>query len=103
MSYIQNVISIDEEKYNIIPSSWMPTKFYNITFEGWKGFSLDANCSVLTEMVTMASITIKGFIELYKDTHAFSQPGMYIKPDGTFGFKIMTMEIELYEERMKNE
>ncbi len=49
----------------------------------------------------MVSITIRGFIKLYKDTHAFSQPQLYIKIDGTFGVKIATMEIELYEKRMK--
>lgn len=102
MNYIQDLISLNEKKYKIIPFHWGGTKFYNFTFEGWKGFSFDANCSILNEMVSMASMTLKGFIKMYKHTHAFSQPQMYIKPDGVFGVKISTLEIKIYNERMKN-
>jgi len=99
-----NEFNLDPDDYKIIPLHICPTKFYSIAFQGWDKVSIDSNGSGLTTMVNLAAYTLKGFIKLYKETHAFTQPEFYYKPDGTFGVKIGTMENDRYEKLLnKNE
>ena len=90
--------NLDEDDYKIIPINGCPTKFYSINFDGWGHFSSSSTDSGFIIAVNLAVKTIRSFIELYKETHAFTQPQFYYKPDGTFGVKIGTMENELYDQ-----
>ncbi len=92
---------MNEKDHITIPFSWCPTKFYKITFEGWNKFSFDASDSTFSIIVTLAAQTLDSFIKLYKDDYVFSEPQLCIKEDGTYYFKIGTLELIEYERRLK--
>jgi hypothetical protein len=94
-----NLIDLDEDKYKIIPHNWMATHHYSIKFEGWNGFSIDANDPTLLIIIKLARNTLNSFVKIYKETHAFTHPELCFRPDiKTFILKIGTMEIELYDD-----
>jgi hypothetical protein len=82
----------------------MPTKFYTINFDGWSPFTFVCEDKSLNEMLQVANKTLEGFMNLYKDSHAFTEAQFMFYPEkGTCGIKIGTLEIEEYERRMNNE
>jgi len=103
--YIRNVFSniLVEDEHKIIPLNWMPTNFYKITFEGWNCFTFDVDDETLSIIVEMASKTFHSFVNIYKKTHAFTEPEFCIKQDGTFYIDVGTMEIEEYNQRINRE
>lgn len=92
---------LDENDYNMIPLNGYPTKFYSITFYGFTNFTIDSNNATFNTIVKLASKTIKAFIKLHKDNHAFTQPQISFKTDGMFIVKIGTMENEIFEKLYK--
>lgn len=88
-----------EKDYITIPSSWMPTHFYTISFQGWGEFTFVLDDPTLSEMTNMATRTLDYFIRMYKDEKVFTEPEISWKPDGTFCVKIGTLEKEEYERR----
>jgi hypothetical protein len=95
-------IQIEETDYRIIPRCWVPTKFHTITFHGWQ-FVISAQDQSCIDLFELASSTVTSFVRIYKNTHAFTEPQLSIKPDGEITIKIGTMENERYDELDKND
>lgn len=85
-------LEIDCNKYHIIPKEFMPTKIYDISFEGWQFMVIVDNIEFHNSLHFVKK-TIDSFVEIYKDTHAFSQPIFTIKANGTICLKMGTREI----------
>jgi len=101
MSYFDNLLNLNCEDYFIIPHHWGgPIHFYSFTFEGWQ-FSIDHTDPSMNEVMYLCSSAMNNFIHLYKDTHAFTQPELMIKMDGSVSAKIATMELEIYHQMME--
>lgn len=92
-----NEIYLDESDYTIMCNTFCPTKFYTITFDGWKTPIMSLEDNTFREITELASKSIVNVVKIYKETHAFTQPQFFFKPDGTFGVKIGTLENERYE------
>jgi hypothetical protein len=92
--------SIEEKDYIIIPITWMPSNFCEVSFTGWKNSMPSLEDPFLLDMIEMASETLNVFIRLHKKNFVFSQPLFGIKGDGSFYFNIGTLEKEEYERRM---
>lgn len=100
-SSLRSLLHVNED-YQTIPLHWCPTEFYSITFEGWK-CTLSATDESFNLMIKLASQTLEAFINLYKNTHAFTQPELYFTPEGKLGIKIGTMENERYNHMKKQQ
>lgn len=98
--YLKNVFALEKKNYKIIPIHWNPTNYYEVLFNGWS-FSVNYNDENFRNILDISSKTMKRIIFIYKKTHAFTQPYISIKPDGSFAIKIGTMENEMYEKLMK--
>jgi len=94
-NYLQEVINSYLDEYKIIPWDMQPTKFYSITFDGWDKVTFSCDDPTLNEMICIAGETAKNIISKYKETHAFSEPQFFWKPNGEFVIKIGLMELEL--------
>lgn len=93
INFIQRSLDINKEEYKIIPNNLMPTEFYYISFQGRNGCYVDINDSTFREMMQLAKKSVDAFITKYKDTHAFSQPDIFFKPDlNNFTVIIGTMQ-----------
>ncbi len=101
MNYIQNLLMKNMDKCTIIPVNICETRSYTFSFEGWKIKFLSIEDSELNDAIIMASASIDKLIEIYGNTHAFTQPILSISPNGIMTVKIGTMEIEIYNERME--
>jgi|GEM_PF-5943136 hypothetical protein len=93
-------INLDEEEYNIIPINWGATKYYNINLEGWPKLTVSHEDEIFNKILPFAVNIIHSFINLYKETHAFSQPHFIWNMNGSFSIKIGTLPLEEYLERM---
>lgn len=89
----------ETQDYKIIPIYWGVTKFHTISLGGWKKITIDANDTTFTEVCKVASAVMKTFIDLFKETHAFSEPQIIFKKDGILVIKFGMMDIEEYNER----
>jgi hypothetical protein len=98
---LENIFQLDEKKYKIIPHLWCPTHSHKITLEGWKNFTLDIHDETFNIMIKICTDTLKSFVESYKNKYAFEQPSLFWTPYTTCGIRIGTMDIEDYEERMR--
>ncbi len=99
---MQMVIDSYIEEYKEIPCEMMPTKFYTITLDGWKPITFACDDSNLNDILFLVSQMLGNIITRYKNTHAFTRPQFFWKPDGTAGIKVGLMELERYEEVMSN-
>jgi hypothetical protein len=86
-----------ESNHRVIPSDWQPTKMYSIMVEGWNAGSLNGDNSEWIRVLLFASKIFHSFVDLYKNTHAFTDPQLSYRADGTIFIKFGTMENELYE------
>lgn len=103
-NYLNSLVNLPLEECKILPLNWCASKFYTITFDGWKLQELLCEDPILNEMLQMASNSVSGLVNLYKDTHAFTEAQFYYQcHTNLFGIKIGTLEIEEYERRMNNE
>lgn len=100
MNYFENLLNLSCEDYFIIPPHLQPTQFYTFTFEGWR-FTLDYTDSSMNNLMDLCGSTVNSFIQMYKNTHALTQPQLGIKADGTVYIKIATMELESYHQMME--
>lgn len=101
MNFFENLLKLNQEDCFIIPDHWGgPIHFYSFSFEGWK-FSLDYTDPTMNEVMYLCGCNMNNFIQLYKDAHAFTQPQLAIKMDGTVLVKIATMELEIYHQMME--
>lgn len=100
-NYVKEIIKSHLGDYIQIPYNFCPTKFYSITFEGWKSSTITYEDPTFNEMSSLGWETAKNIITKYLDTHAFTEPQFFWKPDGSFGIKIGLMELELYDKLMK--
>ena len=98
MNFLQNRLMSKFDKCKLIPINVMPTKFYTITFEGWKPHMICYDDAGLNESIIMACASMDKIIELYRETHAFTEPMLSIMPNGIITLKIGTMELERYNE-----
>lgn len=96
-------LHLDEDEYCIIPMNWAATRYYTFTFEGWGHFTLDVNDETMNIIIRMARKTLNSFMEIYKETHVFTQPILAVKPNGTFSVKIGTLTKEDYMERIEKD
>lgn len=102
-NYMQEVFSSCLDEFKQIPQNFCPTKFYSVSFDGWKSFVISHEDSTFNEILSLAGETAKNIIIKYQNTHAFTPPQFFYKYDGSFGVKIGLMELELYDELIKNE
>jgi hypothetical protein len=102
MNFIQQEFVKDLPDFKIFPFQGNPDRVFTITFEGWKIGTLILDYDHLSPLIKMTTHTLRAIIETYKDTHAFSQPDFFYRPqDGSFGLKIAIMKNERYEELME--
>ena len=102
MNFIQEKLVKDLPEFKIFPFRGNPDRIFTVTFEGWKAGSLVCDYDTMGPLLNMSTHALRGIIETYKDTHAFSQPDFFFRPhDGIFGVKIAIMENEKYEKLMK--
>ncbi len=86
--------------YKIIPMHWGVRRFHSISFDGWERLTFDINDRSFTECCNVAAALLKAFVELFKDTHAFTDPELIFKFDGVVSIKIGMMDIEEYDVRI---
>jgi hypothetical protein len=94
-------LRLNEDDHKIIPITMCVPEFYTITFEGWKNYSLIIVDDGFMKIMELAKSTVNSFIDLYKQTHAFTQPQFIMKMDGMPCIKIGIMEIDRYEKLME--
>jgi hypothetical protein len=102
-NHTQQVINSYLSEYTKIPVNFCPTKFYSVSFDGWKNYTITCDDPTFNEIMTLAAESAKNIILLYQNTYAFTEPQFFWKLDGSFGLKIGLMELELYYELIKNE
>lgn len=81
-----------DQDYEIIPNHICPSKFYSIEFSGWSTLPIFVTDLMLTDVSVLAAKSVQNFIEMYKDTHAFTLPEINLKPNGVVEVKIATLE-----------
>lgn len=90
------------QDYKIIPDNFCASNNFEMTFKGWTPCTIDINDPFFSNLSKFASMIVDNFIELHKDTHAFTHPQFHYRPDSNvFGIKIGTLEIERYEKLIK--
>lgn len=101
---LNNPLMFHELDIKIIPINWFPTKFHTFTFEGWNSVEFNGNCHGMSDVLLIASQTVKAFVNLYKNDYAFTEPQFIYRPDvGSFSVKIAMMENERCEEMKKKD
>lgn len=100
-NYIKEILVKDcGDKWKIIPENGCPTRFHEIEFKGWKNVIFICDNSPLNEMLTLASQTMKIFINMYQDKFAFTLPQLVIPSSGSsIIIKVGMMELEEYDRR----
>jgi len=89
-----------EKDYIVMPINWMPTHFYNISFEGWSPFTIDADDETFQELMSMTASSLDAFISIYKSKRVFSEPFFSIHENGKTTCRIGTLDKEEYERRL---
>ncbi len=93
---------LDLSEIKMIPLNWCPTKHYTISISGFDKFTVQKNDIEFSKILIFASETVKSFINVYKDTHAFSEPVFgYNLNDRLISIKIGTMENEIFDQLLK--
>lgn len=86
------------ENLRIIPRNWHPTNFYSFGISGFEKFKFTSDDLCFQECVDVLSASLKCFIDLRKETHAFTEPQLYYKPnEKSMTIKIGIMENEHYD------
>ncbi len=99
-NHIFNALNSGIENYKIIPTNMSASKYYCVTFEGWQNVSFTAADQNLLDLIDLASSALTAIIFKYKDSHAFTEPQFFFKPDHSYGIKVGTLELEIYDQIM---
>ena len=103
LNFSERVLGINMKDAKLIPFNCCPTKYYTISFEGWTKVELVVQDETFNQVLNIASQSLKSLIDMYKETHAFTEPQFIYDPKGVFKVRIATMELELYEKLMNKE
>jgi len=77
-----------DEDYEILPFDKFPEKLFTITFDGFSPYAIDCNDLQFENMCKLASESAKSFINLFKETHAITEPEIAFQPNGIAIVKI---------------
>lgn len=95
---IQNSLTLCLGKAAKIPYYMQPTRFFEITFEGWKDFTIileDPSIILISKMIRYNLLFI---VKTYKGTHAFSEPYLtYLPKENSISLRIGLMELDTYK------
>ncbi len=94
---------LDEHNCKIIPLRWHAKRFHCISLDGWEKITLDVNDKSFFEVEHIILAVTKAFIELFNETHAFTEPQLIFKFDVEIIIKFGIMELEEFEKWHKSE
>lgn len=94
-------LHIFKKNYKTIPVHWGVSRFHTISLEGWEKPKIDCNDQPFTEACNVSSALFEAFIDIFKETHAFTEPEFILKSNGVLSIKIGMMDLKEFDDRIK--